>query len=200
MGLKKSALQTISHNCGSGFSDKYQDLWICAKFIRDCLVGHGQPTCSAKSLFYSHPLAGISNLIVLNYPTVWDKWGGKKKEKHYFYLKSHSATQNRHWHRVMFVFYFGFTYLSPLGLSHWASTSWQETSLGKRKQTPLRLPLCVCLCVLVLAHTQTHTDRKKPCGWPVNTPLAGQQTQKMCPRLNLFTPKCTQLRFLPSRI
>lgn len=72
-GAKKTALQTISHNCGSGFSDKYQDLWICAKFIRDCLVGHGQPTCSAKSLFYSHLLAGISNLIVLNYPTVWDK-------------------------------------------------------------------------------------------------------------------------------
>lgn len=74
----------------------------------------------------------------------------------------------------MFVFYFGFTYLSPLGLSHWASTSWQGTSLGKRKQTPLRLPLCVCLCVLVLAHTHRQEEAvwlacQYPFGRPTDT-------------------------------
>lgn len=74
----------------------------------------------------------------------------------------------------MFVFYFGFTYLSPLGLSHWASTSWQEASLGKRKQTPLRLPLCVCLCVLVLAHTHRQEEAvwlacQYPFGRPTDT-------------------------------
>lgn len=73
-------------------------------------------------------------------------------------------------------------------VSHWANTSWQEASLGERKQAPLRL-LCVCVCVSWLQ--RANTDRKKPCGWPVNR-------QKMCPRLNLFTPKSPQFSFSAS--
>lgn len=46
-------------------------------------------------------------------------------------------------------------------VSHWANTSWQEASLGERKQAPLRL---LCVCVLVGCSVLTRTGRGRVVG------------------------------------